>query len=152
MMLRSQAPKPTGTPHYRAPSRTPIADPTAARIELVGISIASTAVVVLATISVFGTDTVVAWNRSGATVDFGAGALFGQVLKPGPVLRLAASPVSVLASAPPTDSLGRAGGATRASGAGGLSCTAGTLDRASGSRPVVHHAPGGASAPRRTSR
>ena len=140
-----------GPPTVRRPGHR-LPTPRAARIGLVGLFVASAAVVVLATIGVSGTVTAVAWNRRGATVDFGMGALFGQVLKPGPVLRLAASPVSVLASAPPTDSLRRAGGTIRTSGAGGLSCTAGTLDRASGSRPVIHHASGGASAPRRTSR
>jgi hypothetical protein len=49
----------------------------------VGFSVASTAVVFLATIGASGTVTVVAWNRSGSNVDLAAGMLFGQELKPG---------------------------------------------------------------------
>jgi hypothetical protein len=48
----------------------------------VGFSVASTAVVFLGTIGASATVTVVAWNRSGSTVDLGAGSLFGQVVKP----------------------------------------------------------------------
>jgi hypothetical protein len=39
-------------------------------------------VVFLHTMGDFSTVTAVAWNRSGSTVDLGAGTLFGQVVKP----------------------------------------------------------------------